>query len=504
MNVLYNFNTSISTKCGKNPLSAYYNDKTKVTVGNNHIATNKSGQAYSFYYDGTEQRFANEIFTASTKGDIEAGNDYEIKYINNVNAGYGFVAVVAKGNYVGKLTLTGKNWGVNGYTIKDGNLVNTSTNTTVESSIVDIIAFNIQPTVFTAKNISISNGVYSGGLAVKPQVNVTVNGAVLTEGKDYSLKLWSIDGKTTPEQFTNATANKPYYVTVEPKGGYIFDNVNGTNTYVWGIDKKDLKDCSVSVDKNLKATVTNGNVIEEKENFTVTDNGDGTATVSVVDGGKNYTGSVNVEIGGRKVGAPMISNVKVVGNKATVILSDEVDGASGYDYVISTDRDCITNKNYASVNKNQVKTTSAFEYVGQGTYYAYCHAWTRDANGKKVFGEWSNAYPFSVSAITPSQPVITSVKVSDSTVTVTYTKASNADGYDVVLGTSTKKVNGETRPVEYGTLVKKNVKGNVVTATFKNVKKGTYYAGLHAFNRTSEDGKKVFSQWSNLKTAKVK
>ena len=200
----------------------------------------------------------------------------------------------------------------------------------------------------------------------------------------------------------------------------------------------------------------------------------------------------------------MISSVKVVGNKATVILSGESEGAAGYDYVISTDRDCITNKDYDAVNKNQVKTESTFEYVGQGQYYAYCHAWKRDENGKKVFSDWSNAYPFVVSAITPSQPVITSVKVKGSTVTVTYTKASNADGYDVVLGTSTKKVNGETRPVEYGKLVKKNIKGNVVTATFKKVKKGTYYAGLHAFNRTSEDGKKVFSQWSNVKKVNVK
>ena len=86
----------------------------------------------------------------------------------------------------------------------------------------------------------------------------------------------------------------------------------------------------------------------------------------------------------------------------------------------------------------------------------------------------------------------------------TYTKAPNADGCDIVLGTSTKKVNVETRPVEYGTLVKKNIKGNVVTATFKNVKKGTYYAGLHAFNRTSEYGKKVFSQWSNVKKVTIK
>ena len=211
-----------------------------------------------------------------------------------------------------------------------------------------------------------------------------------------------------------------------------------------------------------------------------------------------------VTVGGEvaKVGTPVISGVKVVGNKATVILSGEADGASGYDYVISKANNTATDR--VDITKNQVKTTGDFNYVQQGTYYAYCHAWTRNAEGKKIFSGWSNIYPFSVSAITPAQPVITSVKAKGSTVTVTYTKADNADGYDVVLGTATKKVNGETRPVEYGTLVKKNIKGNVVTATFKNVKKGTYYAGLHAFNKTSEDGKKVFSQWSNVKKVTVK
>ena len=81
----------------------------------------------------------------------------------------------------------------------------------------------------------------------------------------------------------------------------------------------------------------------------------------------------------------MISSVKVVGNKATAILSGDSEGAAGYDYVISTDRDCITNKDYDSVNKNQVQTSTTFKYVQQGTYYAYCHAWKRDENGKKVF-----------------------------------------------------------------------------------------------------------------------
>ncbi len=185
----------------------------------------------------------------------------------------------------------------------------------------------------------------------------------------------------------------------------------------------------------------------------------------------------------------MIQSVKVVGNKATVILSGETEGAVGYDYVISTDKDCINNKDYDKVNKNILNTTTDFTYVGQDVYYAYCHAWKRGEDGKKIFSDWSNAYPFVVSAITPSQPAITSVKVKGSTVTVTYTKSSNADGYDVVLGSKVATVAGEKRPVEYANLVKKNIKGNTVTATFKNVKKGTYYAGLHAFNRTSEDGK---------------
>ena len=235
---------------------------------------------------------------------------------------------------------------------------------------------------------------------------------------------------------------------------------------------------------------------------------DGTYTVTANSTSKNYTGSKTVNAEGKaadeKPDAPMISSVKVVGNKATAILSGDSEGAAGYDYVISTDRDCITNKDYDSVNKNQVQTSTTFKYVQQGTYYAYCHAWKRDENGKKVFSDWSNAYPFVVSAITPDAPVITNVKVSGSTIKVTYKAAANATGYDVVLGTDSKKENGETRPYHYGNYKKLNLKEGTVTATFKNVPKGTWVVGMHAFNRTSEDGKKVFSPWSNLKKATVK
>ena len=309
------------------------------------------------------------------------------------------------------------------------------------------------------------------------------------------------------------TANV-YGVKIEGINGYTGSKVvtklgatNGSEKLVWGVDKKNLKDCTVTV-KDGVTTVLNGYIPVASTEYTAKNNGDGTYTVTAVSTSKNYTGSVTVKANGKaedeKPAAPMISSVKVVGNQATAILSGDSEGAAGYDYVISTDRDCIKNKDYASVNKNQVSTSTTFKYVQQGTYYAYCHAWKRDANGKKVFSDWSNAYPFVVSAITPDAPVITNVKVSGSTIKVTYKAAANATGYDVVLGTSSKKENGETRPYHYGDHKVLNLKEGTVTATFKKVPKGTWVVGMHAFNRTSEDGKKVFSPWSNLKKATVK
>ena len=482
--------------------------------GNNVIAANET----DFEWTGSETVFANAslvddniVYVNTPTATIRKNNlTYKLAYANNVEktttAAPAYVCVVGTGNYGGDFSIVkAKDGSVRPMLTKAVTETNKKNPGTYEVLLDNVLAnswasFQIEGRKFAAKNVTITNATYAGGVAVKPGsvVKDSKTGAVLTEGKDYELVFdtKNVDATTTPIE-VSAKGIGQY------KGSLVNAKTDGKKlTFV--IEKKDLKDCSVSVDKNLKLTVMNGNVLETKENFTVKDNGDGTATVSVVDGGKNYTGSVNVEIGGRKVGAPMISNVKVVGNKATVILSDDVEGASGYDYVISTDKDCITNKDYAAVNKNQAKTTTTFKYVDKGTYYAYCHAWTRDANGKKVFGEWSNGFQFSVTATTPDAPVITNVKVSGSTIKVTYRPAANATGYDVVLGTSSKKDNGELRPYNYGDHKKLNLKEGTVTATFKNVPKGTWTVGMHAFNRTSIDNKKVFSPWSNLETAKVK
>ena len=462
-----------------------------------------------FEYDGTAHTFAKVLLSniKKTNGNKTTAkeSDFEIKYVDNIagkqtsDSSYniGYVYAVAKDGtgFSGAQTLT----------TADGTII---------KGVVASVEFKIKNVKFVAKNVTVKNGTYAAGLPVKPEVLIQIGGTTLVEGKDYKLTL--VDKNNTSKEVTptDVTTANVYGVKIEGINGYTGSKVvtklgatNGSEKLVWGVDKKNLKDCTVTV-KDGVTTVLNGYIPVASTEYTAKNNGDGTYTVTAVSTSKNYTGSVTVKANGKaedeKPAAPMISSVKVVGNQATAILSGDSEGAAGYDYVISTDRDCIKNKDYASVNKNQVSTSTTFKYVQQGTYYAYCHAWKRDANGKKVFSDWSNAYPFVVSAITPDAPVITNVKVSGSTIKVTYKAAANATGYDVVLGTSSKKENGETRPYHYGNHKVLNLKEGTVTATFKKVPKGTWVVGMHAFNRTSEDGKKVFSPWSNLKKATVK
>ena len=411
---------------------------------------------------------------------LTEGKDYELVYTDNVNAGVATVVAYGLGNYA-KVNKDGKK-------------------TAIATMTYYIEGEGVISTDWIQK---ISDVEYAGGLTVEPEVVVVKPGTKerLVQGKDY----------TVTTEVTKIGKYTQKDVTITGNGAYTTTNKNNkaltiSKNLTWNVTKKDLANTTVSVDsESKKVTVMNGTVVVPSSEYDVAFSEDGKkVTVTAKADSKYYTGSKVQDVDVATVGVPVISDVKVVGNKATVVLSEDVDNATGYDYVISTDRDCITNKDYASVNKNQVQTSTTFKYVQKGVYYAYCHAWKRDENGKKVFGEWSNAYPFSVTAITPDAPVITNVKVSGSTIKVTYKAAANATGYDVVLGTSSKKENGETRPYHYGDHKVLNLKEGTVTATFKNVPAGTWVVGMHAFNRTSEDGSKVFSSWSNLKKATVK
>ena len=490
-------------KNGKDVTFDYKLNKTDGTATATEVLETSVKDNGYFDFDGTAKTFVStalQNIKSSSKVSKATADDFEVKYIDNISGkksdakhkgidcNVAYVYVVAKDG--------------SGYT---GTKQFTTADGTTIKGVVDYVAFAIKNVKFVKQNIYVQNATYAGGLPVKPSVLVQINGNTLVEGKDYTLTL-KANGHNDPSgvNFVNVTDGKVYKVEVTGINGY---TGSSETDLAWGIDKKDIKDCDVKVTNGV-VTVMNGYIPVPTTEYTSKNNGDGTYTVTANSTSKNYTGSKSVKADGKaadeKPDAPMISSVKVVGNKATAILSGDSEGAAGYDYVISTDRDCITNKDYDSVNKNQVQTSTTFKYVQQGTYYAYCHAWKRDENGKKVFSDWSNAYPFVVSAITPDAPVITNVKVSGSTIKVTYKAAANATGYDVVLGTDSKKENGETRPYHYGNHKVLNLKEGTVTATFKNVPKGTWVVGMHAFNRTSEDGKKVFSPWSNLKKATVK
>ena len=201
----------------------------------------------------------------------------------------------------------------------------------------------------------------------------------------------------------------------------------------------------------------------------------------------------------------VVKDVQVRGNVVTVILAGKTKNASGYDYVISKSENPNVKDARVDVIKNQIRTKTEFKYVPKGTYYAYCHAWVCDKNGKKVFGKWSNVYKFSVSAITPDTPQILSVKTRGTSITVTYIESADSTGYDVVLGKKSKKEHNGIRPYSYGKYKKLNIKTGICKVTFEKIPKGTYYVGIHSWNRTApKNNRKVFSKWSKLRKVTTK
>ena len=375
--------------------------------------------------------------------------------------------------------------------------------------------FDITPATITSSNITLGDAVYQGGVAVRPAVTITIPGgnATLTEGTDYTVSYL--------KAATNAGDEGLVQITYADNKN--INTKDSAKEATYKVTAKDLKDVTILEIADQEATgeqltpevtVMNGTVkLVEGKDYKVTygDNkeiGLGTVTIQPADGNKNYTGSQEAVFkiikATPEVGQPTISEIKVSGNTVTPVLSEEVDGAVGYDFVISTVED--TTNGRVDVSKNVLKTNTNFYYVEAGTYYVYCHAYKRGEDGTKQFGEWSNIMKVVVTATTPETPKITKLQKSSNGkhLKITWTKSADATGYDIVMGTAARKVNGELRPVDYGKAVKKITNGNTVSVIFYNIPKGTYYVGLHAYNRTSESGVKVFSKWSGAQKVTFK
>ena len=92
----------------------------------------------------------------------------------------------------------------------------------------------------------------------------------------------------------------------------------------------------------------------------------------------------------------------------------------------------------------------------------------------------------------PEGATIKDVKVQGSTIKAVAYDCANSEGFDAVL---TKK-SWVDRPENYVKVAKNQ---DAKTITFTNVKNGTYYLGIHAYNRDYYDGKvsgKRFGAWS--------
>lgn len=193
------------------------------------------------------------------------------------------------------------------------------------------------------------------------------------------------------------------------------------------------------------------------------------------------------------LGQPEI--LKTYSNKGClkVKLAKPVKDADGYEYAYSTDYGEWLDNDFTVFGR----TTKGYCETGRisaGIYTVRARAY-QNIDGKRVYGEWSDARWIEIPTASAQLPEILKVKVSKNTVTVTVKKIKGAKGYDCVLGNSYNPI----KPTDYE-YVEKNK--TATTIVFKNVKEGTYYLGTHAYN--IRGGKKIFSKWSGVKKITVK
>ena len=276
---------------GSNITATFNIIKEKVTgVLNVYNSKGFEDSTHIFDYDGTAHTYAKEVLKITTPDTTAKASDFEIKYVDNIAGkkssktdannnplNIGWVYAVAKEGtgFAGDDTIT----------TADG---------TVIKGVVAKTEVQIRSVAFVAKNVSLKNGTYAAGLPVKPQVTIQIGGTTLTEGKDYKLTL--LNSKKDEVTPTDVTVDKVYGVKIEGINGYEGCTVttdtsakDGSEKLVWGIDKKDIKDCTVTV-KDGVVTVLNGYIPVAATEYTSKNNGDGTYTVTANSTSKNYTG----------------------------------------------------------------------------------------------------------------------------------------------------------------------------------------------------------------------
>ena len=177
-------------------------------------------------------------------------------------------------------------------------------------------------------------------------------------------------------------------------------------------------------------------------------------------------------------------------------------GVAGYDVVAAKNPEQLKKGEYCFRkldNQGYGLGYLSFDSVEKGTYYFAMRTYEY-RNGVKTYSEWSDSVKTVKKSRRPGKAVIKSVKIKGVTVQVTVENCRNCDGYDGVLA----EMEFYGKPYKSVYIVKNRKQ---TTLTFKNVKNGTYYVGVHGYNRDFAVGSrhpKAFGEWSELKRIRVK
>lgn len=434
-------------------------------------ASNLIDKTSVFDYDGTAHTYTKVVYTPLETG-LKEGTDYEIIYVDNVygknvaNTQKGAILVVAKGTYAGNYTGNTSTNGV--YVTADGEKI---------TNVILAEQFTINQKEFAASNVAVSNATYAGGIAVAPNVVVTVNGAALVEGKDYKL--------TYPANtdLVNATKTNSLKVTVVPVNGY--KAAAGANlTFNWGIDAFDLNKAEVTVDGG-NVTVKCGKVELSPSDYDVAKDENGNLVIKPAVNNSNLIGQKVISDV-----TPEKTTLKVTDRTtSTVSLAwDKVDGAEGYtiwfrsEYDTQVSRKIINGGDITSWTQNGLQP---------GTKYFYTiRAWVKTADGY-VFGEQS---PVQRGTTKPIAAVVKSVSATNGYIKVALAgKAAGAEMYSMCYS---KSVNFNDFKV--------GIRTSYTNRTFsKAVSAGTYYVRVKSY-RDLGNNKRVYGAWSNAVKVVVK
>lgn len=374
------------------------------------------------------------------------GTDYEATYTNNTNVGTAKIKITGKGNYTGTVTkeFSIKGADISKFTVKD-----------------------IGPQIYT-------------GSPINPAITIVSGSITLSNNIDYDVT------------YSNNTNVGTAQVSIKGKGNYF-----GTLTTTFGIASKNIENTTVEAmaDKwytgvaiEPTPTLKDGKItlVKDKDYTLTYQNNTKAGKANIIITGKgNYSGSKNVNF-------KIISSLdKVIGvtaeniKKSNIELKwQEVANAHGYEvYQYNTSK-----KKYVKIGST-TKNGYNSKKLSQATTYTYKVRAYAKVNGKTIYGSYSNVFKTGTCTANPT----IKVKLSKKNATISWKQVKGAAGYEIYMSTSK---NGTYSKI--GT----TTKGNKISFTKKNLKKGTYYFKVNSYIKVGKI--KIYSGYSSVKSIKVK